>query len=89
MNYNVSFKRMYPSDFVEITGKMPCSDFIGGAKEKACYEEIVRKHLLNKPQSVAFVKSGKNIAKEFKLSPKSLLEKFRSILKFWHHLKRN
>ena len=53
-NYNVSFKRMEPDDYVEITGKMPHDSFVRDESTRQYYEEIIKKHPLNKPQNDTF-----------------------------------
>ena len=82
-SYNISFKRMYPEDFVEITGRMPDDSFIGSKETRKYYEDIVRKHPLNNPKKDTYVaKESAQIAKkEIKSVNKSLLKKISSFFK--------
>ena len=82
-SFNISFKRMYPEDFVEITGRMPHDSFIGSEETRKYYENIVRKHPLNNPQKDTYaVKESAQIAKkEIKSANKSVLKKIASFFK--------
>ena len=77
---NISFKRMYPDDFVEITGRMPHESFIASENTRKYYEEIIKKHPLNNPPKDTLIKEGQNvIKKEIKPIEKSFLQKLKNI----------
>ena len=86
MNYNVSFKRMYPEDFAEISGRMPHDSFIGSG-ERTHYEKIVKNHPLNKPKADVLIKENTQKIKESvtkvakpKSTYKSFFQKLKNLL---------